>query len=546
MKVSYRKISSVLCIGLALGIFSGCGLESTLNKFTPSQKMEEKSDAKGSDVLSEEGSSETKEVSQKALEKYADIDLLTCRDLDPEYLRLASTNYYIWIDYGDNVSINALGQVKKAGDIQVNRIKDLVTGETIFYSVSYETFKKTEDYYYSSGSVSKLYDVTGKMLIDWDETSYSNGFNEWIISKKYVYSENGETTSENSRLINTYSGECIENVSWLDKVGDCFMASDNEGVYQYTIDRNGKKIFDFSEIRERVGDNTYINSYKDYIVAYNADEDDGNDDNSTIWFYTPQGIMLGFVQNVYNYYVYNDDVYESYVLIDNVIYNPSMGDGGALAPVYTNESTNYFDGDIAIRCLNDETISPRVDLVDAKTGEPLSEKFETINPEGTYETYGFDDIPSYFIGVTGDRIAKLDRNGSVVAEITIPGLYYAMPYVSGIRCAVDEWDTECLLDTDLKELIPAGKYSSIAAVYNDATETVSGVWLGTYFMDANQQFQRYEVITENGDVLIDGLSQVESLRNNNIGVVKGQFFGVMDLEGNWIYKVRKQDVTNMD
>ena len=86
------------------------------------------------------------------------------------------------------------------------------------------------------------------------------------------------------------------------------------------------------------------------------------------------------------------------------------------------------------------------------------------------------------------------------------------------------------MDSQANTLIPQGRYSWVyRTIFPGGTEILEGVKTG-----ANNSV--IDLLNPDFSVRISGLKSICSVSGNYLGVIQGFSMGVMDMDGNWIYK----------
>ena len=87
-----------------------------------------------------------------------------------------------------------------------------------------------------------------------------------------------------------------------------------------------------------------------------------------------------------------------------------------------------------------------------------------------------------------------------------------------------------VVDSQANTLIPQGRYSWVyRTIFPGGTEILEGVKTG-----ANNSV--IDLLNPDFSVRISGLKSICSVSGNYLGVIQGFSMGVMDMDGNWIYK----------
>ena len=104
----------------------------------------------------------------------------------PEQLKYAAQRYYFWPSNEGSVTMNGMGEILDTEDIQVSAIRDVLTGETRFYEAAYKTYSKREDWRYDVSYTSRVYDLSGNIVIDWADAAYMSCVGDWLMAQRYI------------------------------------------------------------------------------------------------------------------------------------------------------------------------------------------------------------------------------------------------------------------------------------------------------------------------------------------------------------------------
>lgn len=461
----------------------------------------------------------------------------------PEQLEYAAQRYYFWPFNECSVAMNGMGEILGTEDIQVSEIRDVLTGETRFYEAAYKTYSKRKDWGYDVSYTSRVYDLSGNIVIDWAEAAYLSCIGDWLMAQRYIdFNMADEDWDYRGRLLNVRTKEEIPDVAALEKISSTVAFVQKKDVKQsFTADAEGNILYDFSSVKTDIDGDDSLFCFQEYVVA-------AKNVNSfyQLTFYSPEGKLLGTIDGAEDSYIYNSDILQPYIMCDRSIYDPSEGDGGVLEPVFQMDEPRYYDGERAVCAAYRDDGSAYYTLYDAKTGEALSADYEMIYTT-TIDTGNTAGTPSvFFIGMNSDKIEKLDRSGRVVAEAAMENICGVNIYSTAIVVDRNEYSTECLLDLQLNVLIPENKYIAIYPVYDEQETIKSEFWVGQYYFDKEQRYTRSDLLTIDGETVMSGLSSVGNMSNGKIPVIRGQTLGLIDTKGNWILKMPKYELSNED
>lgn len=460
-----------------------------------------------------------------------------------EQLEYAAQRYYFWPSNEGCVTMNGMGEILGTEDIQVSAIRDVLTGETRFYEAAYKTYSKREGWGYDVSYTSRVYDLSGNIVIDWAEATYMSCLGDWLMAQRYIdFNMADDDWDYRGRLVNVRTKEEIPGIAALEKISSSTAFVQAKDVKQsFTADAEGNILYDFSLAKTDLDGDDSILCYQEYVVA-------AKNVNSfyQLTFYSADGKLLGTIDGAEDPYIYNSDILQPYILCDRCIYDPSKGDGGALEPLFQIDETRYYDGERAVCAAYRNDGSAYYTLYDANTGEALSAEYEVIYTT-TIDSRNTAGTPSaFFIGMNRNKIEKLDRSGKVVAEAAMENICGVNIYSTAIVVDCNEYTTECLLDLQLNVLIPENKYMAIYPVYDEQDSAKSGLWVGQYYFGKDQMYTRNDLFTVDGETVMSGLSSNGNMTNGKIPVIRGQTLGLIDAKGNWLYKMPKYELSNED
>ena len=541
MKV-WKKACCLFGICLAAFFFAACGSKDSSELPTHSGTKESSGLLAYSEVIHNANTENIKDVSKPP----ADIehfDFYSDDKPSPEQLEYAAQRYYFWPSGEFSIEMNGLGEILGTEDIQVSAIRDVLTGETRFYEAAYKTYSKREDWGYDVSYTSRVYDPSGNIVIDWAEATYLSCVGDWLMAQRYIdFNMDDGDWDDRGRLVNARTNEEIQDITALEKISSSIAFVQTKDMKQsFTVDAEGNILSDFSSVRTDTDGDYYLSCYQEYVVAE-------KNENSfyQLTFYSPDGKLLGTIDDVEDSYIYNSDILQPYVMCDRSIYDPSEGDGGDLEPVFQIDEPHYYDGECAVCAAYRNDGSAYYILYDAKTGDALSAEYEVIYP-ATIDAGDAAGTPSaFFIGMNNNKIEKLDRSGKVIAEAAMENIGGVSIYDTAIVVDCDAYTTECLLDLQLDVLIPKSKYIALYPVYDEQGSTAAGLWVGQYYFGKEQRYTRSDLLTTDGEIVMSGLSYVGSMSNGKIPVIRGQALGLIDTKGNWLLKMAKHELSNED
>ena len=541
MKV-WKKAGCLSVMCLVTVSFAACAAKEHAELPSHSEAQENNKLPMYNEVIHGAGSEADTELPQEPLaaepfDFYSDAKPL------PKQLEAAAQTYSFWTASEYNITMNGLGNIIGTEDIHVSRIQDVMTGETRFYEAAYETYEKRADWGYDITYTSRVYDLSGNIVIDWDEATYLNCIGDWLLTQRYIdFNMADDDWDLKGRLINVRTKEeiaDIDSITKINKAAAFVLATDAK--QSFTVDADGNILYDFSLAAKDSDEDFALYCYQEYIVAEKF-----ADSFYQLTFYTPTGKLLGTIEDVVDSYIYNTDILAPYVMCDRSIYIPSEGDGGELTPVFQLDEPYYFDGECAVCAAYRSNGSIYYTLYDARTGEALSAEYDTIYATSLENRDTLNTPSTFFIGMNQDKIEKLDRAGNIIAEASLENICGVNIYDTAIIVDCDQYTKQCLLDLQLNVLIPENTYMLMYPMYNEQGSAQSGLWVGQYYLGKEQIYTRSDLFTLDGKTIMSGLSFIGNISDGKIPVTRGQSIGLIDTKGNWLLKMPKYELSNED
>ena len=463
-------------------------------------------------------------------------------------LEAAAREYYFWPTYERSFTMNGTGTFLNENDVHVSRIQDALTGETKYYTAYYKTFQKRGEWDYDVQMMSRLYNVDGTLVRDWEETQYQESIGDWVLKQKYIDFNVAEDIDGVSKLLNMKTGEEKTDIQYINKINDAAVfVQTKDSKVAFTVDAEGNVLYDFDTLKDDLTGDYSFSSCRDYVIA-----EESKNGLYRLSFYTPEGQKLGSVDNVESSYIDDTTILRPYINCDGVIYDPSGGDGGDLTPVFQIGEPRYYDGEVAVCGDYQSDGSLLYRLYDAKTAEALTADYQDICVETAYDGSTPENSSPFFVGLNNDTIEKIDRSGNVLARKTlenVSNISYATLYEDALVVGYNDTDDimkECLLDANLQEVMPQGTYEGISPVYDTEGAEKTLLWTGLYYQDTEQLHYRMDLFTSDGTVLMRGASSFGAMTGGKISVIRGQSMGLIDTKGNWIIKLPKYEMSNDD
>ena len=196
----------------------------------------------------------------------------------------------------------------------------------------------------------------------------------------------------------------------------------------------------------------------------------------------------------------------------------------------------------AIMGLNEDVYKRQVYMVNNQ-GETISDMFDYITYEIPKEDAA-EGQPDYFIGTNNVQegqmsVTLMDRTGQVLYQKTAENIWLSQCgkdrfVVSGYHNDGTNTVYSCsLIDQTGREVIPIGKYDSIYTVYSDDGAILPYVF-GAFLSSQNNML--INLLDLDGNIIISNLRQYYNYTGGYLVASKGFYVGLMDMQGNWLYK----------
>ncbi len=213
------------------------------------------------------------------------------------------------------------------------------------------------------------------------------------------------------------------------------------------------------------------------------------------------------------------------------------------------EYPEYHDDEIAVIMrgdYGDEENPPRFRLIRLSDGETLSgDGYEIFMSESIYNgNIGLEKPTDYFLAYREDTLEVIGRDGKILASRIIPGVEYLDIFGPGLfRVSADGEGggtgalRDALLDAELNDIIPAGKYNSLmrdGGYTRNYDYVYQDLMLG--YKNAADGVTLIDVMNLGGNTLIKDVNQVFNSGPNRLAVRVGFEAGLMDWQGNWIVR----------
>ena len=451
-------------------------------------------------------------------------------------------------------ALNAAGQMLPISGPEWYALNDVITGEPRYYAcVRYEFGEKNSDDWDDVVCYSRLYDIKGDMVADWQPVQYYGGTGDSVLRMSYRYWEDEYSNNNAVCLWNPLNDEnLIDGADRLERVNDhAALCEDVNGIVR-TIDGSGHVVASPPDGLDI--DYAYANG--GFIVALISQ--DGTtfravmDEYFNVLYTEDENSYLSFDENTIrgDYLLVTIDDIDEYKLLNT-------SDFTEAAVYYSN--VEYFDGELAVvgeyRNLWLEDTSGRQLAGPYKSIEALSDSgrsdgFLVIDYEGNAAV--IDRLGKVVASLEGMKLIdrdELDAYGegsqdtdvhaqgvSIITDISARGgrIVYYVQDEDG-----EDWDEYCgLMDDRFNVLISTDKkYRYIRQLRSEDNGNDSPiVWSCRNGSWNNPRFDLYD---EDVSLIFEGAAMAGEIKDGIIPVARGFYYGLIDTEGKWIAKSSK-------
>ena len=428
-------------------------------------------------------------------------------------------------------------------------LTDLATGEPRYqYLRRYEDTGRRDEWGNPAvRTFCSLYDMEGNQLIDWEEKDYLSAFGEYIIrqDQRDMMMEMSELPEDyRTALFHVPTGtEQYEGVFTVVKLNEgAFLLCDGWRTPQGVVNAAGEALSGFPPPK------TYYSAYawNGYFTAslVHPYEQRKNEmeyimDRNFREIFAAQW-MSGVYGNLKgDYLAYrNGGEYGIFHPEDGILFTT---DGASI---------EYYDGELAVvqtgsfRSENDPINASLVTV----EGKEIAGGFSWLVPAQTH----YDEEPAgKFLGITDGKAVMIDRAGSELASVELPGARSLNVLGEDLYTYYVEDDDrygDGLLGPNLEVMIPAGRYTSFEIVSDYKTDYSEwGVNMENFLLQASKELgtdepghsiYRTDILDHAGKVIVDNITAVYDVGPGRIALRRGFDVGLMDWNGNWIVKRR--------
>lgn len=303
-----------------------------------------------------------------------------------------------------------------------------------------------------------------------------------------------------------------------------------------------------------------------YLYAEGEENSDGVVDATGNWIVPPHFVSVSETPDPNYFIVYAGPYDDNAIPAQSGVYDVAAKE--LLIPLQ-NQYIKWYTKEVLCvqeaRILNDY-YSTLEYLCDSETLEPISAEYEYIDePEtGTAHTTAMkrDSTQGYLVGVTldwrsGTEIAETPESDPEDTALTVDGVLSEPYYALNDRFSVHKnYENNalngniCLFDAQTHTtLIPFECGYSHIFMYSNEEHYAGFAYVDiltddVYFVGATYitySFSRYTLMNAKGEVLIDNLNNIHLFDGDFLVADRGLYTGLMDLEGNWLWKASRFD-----
>ncbi len=388
-----------------------------------------------------------------------------------------------------------------------------------------------------SKTYSTLYYTNGSLAVAETECLYKPAFGKYVLQTNiladYAYFEEDDDAYY-SNIIDPATGDVLyENVKWLSFLEDDVIALYNKSDSLVAIvNTNGEVLAGGPFLMDYKSIQKYGNYY---IVAYAPSGSSIYD--TTTWIYqvwdetfapaTKEYDQISYTASTY-FITYNDADYRVKYVLD-----ASTGN-----VVFQEKDLVYYDDDLYIKQtnVNDQTINTTNHLY-RTSGELL------VSADYLTKICNEDSVATSFCIIEDDTgfLYTIDRNGNEIARnetifatnvsTFLPGLVAVEFYQTSSK----ESSTINIVNENLTVLLHGKSLSYMPYYFSTSANAARPYEIVQFY---TYSFT-YDVIDLNGNVLIDNVLEVYDYSNEYLVIEKGFYVGLVDLNGNWVYKTSR-------
>ena len=447
-----------------------------------------------------------------------------------DHVYTAEDNLYVISRNGEHAVLNTKGEfVLPWQKEQLNILRDQRTQEPkaiqSVRTVPMEGAEMIEDYgYWDTTSYIALYDTEGKLLFDYEKERYFSAPIGDYISLHYRNEPSQFFSLSTMETALTYTDS-------MNVLGEYLVFQD----YQ----NNTSKIYDqeLNLVKELPG----------YMVSRAFKMNEGTDQEGYVYVVYDKQYHYGLLDNDFNLllpceYGWVDKITGHYALVENLDKSNGMNEyaidlntGEIVFQCGTN--IHYYDGNIYMNSL---FINGSWQWEFINIHHPEQNKiYKNVSYPSEYR-YNSNKTPKYFVcEEENGQYTILDSEGNLIKTLDLAGDWLSLKEDYMI---MNSWDgtAPAAIYTQAGKIPLEKPYSFIHDFYDQAPGTKT--YLRAQYMTPQQQYLT-DILDLEGNIIVEGIYggvitnfEAEYCDGYRILCRKGFDQGLMDMEGNWLYK----------
>lgn len=397
-----------------------------------------------------------------------------------------------------------------------------IAGEKIQYTLDVDGPDKVYHYYENNRFLYDIYDVRGNLLYENLENTYCKTMGDFLILIKegenlitIVNRETGEETTIDADSVSFCGNLFVFN--WEDEPCAC--------VYDQNMQ--------------------LVKEIPDYTFHYSREQDGKRypvmiGENHRMALFDADFNLLLPAEYAYFEQVNGDFVLARNANRQSVVMNLATGE--TVVPPEKNRDIYYYDGDMALYVLYDESGQRTFQLVNLKDESKTwtAPNIQTIRLIRNYEQE--DTTLGFYIEAANSEAIIVNTQGEVILDLPAQSwVEDVSENVIAIKHNRMENRPVKLYTRDSKEIPLKKTYYQIRTLWHQGPLP----YLAAYYETPQGAIQA-DILDEDGHILIENCWENTTLENDDILPLfcdgyrvlarKGFFQGMMDMEGNWIYK----------
>lgn len=449
-------------------------------------------------------------------------------------------NLTYWIFVGDEARyLDADGNPIPKEDT-FSLLYDGDTGEALYRVVTRVEDTGEEDEYGNpvTQSYSALYTADGTLLYDFEPVEYQSAFSRYLIRRdpRNWWASPDELEQCRAELWDPATGETvIDGVDSVEPMGDgSYLAMSPTGLALGVLGPDGEILSGFPApedyyypscghglIQALAGYNPYGPGETEKALLLDRDFN---------ILLEKEQINLNFIQIRGDYFICHDGGSSEILTLPDltVCFSLPESDG----------DIRYYDGERMI-VQSGQRPDWQYSLCDGQ-GNLLAGPFDRLFV-GDESLYSNEQPTEYFLAQQGETALLLSRDGETLASYSCGGMDGISSLGGGYYlCSVQTSDeagfrySYVLLDSAFSEIIPAGRYETIQPLIQKSGQQSLPVLYFQGGRTLQTDIWRQDIFDATGRVIWNNLTNVGDAGENCVAIRRGAWYGLGDLEGNWI------------